>query len=212
MIIDSRKRHLQATGWLLGAIMPMLLLLPSFIFTFAASARDSFHGMRDIFFLLGLIGGIVPLVVGLGYFVTYQGVAATPPDPTSPPLAQPLPGQMARTVPLPTSNREQPVPPPARPDRPRAKAWLVDEKSNNSFQLFQGDTRAGRGKNNDIPFMDKAVSREHILIREENGQFTLYDRGLTGTRVNGKRIDSPVLLTHGDAVELGDTRLRFVIS
>jgi pSer/pThr/pTyr-binding forkhead associated (FHA) protein len=59
---------------------------------------------------------------------------------------------------------------------------------------------------------DKAVSREHILIREENERFTLYDRGSkTGTLVNDRRVEYPVLLEHDDLIVIGDTRLRFVI-
>jgi len=102
--------------------------------------------------------------------------------------------------------------PPERPiQRPRASAWLVNEDGDGNYQLNLGDTRLGRGSPNDIALADPAVSREHALIREANGGFTLFDRASAyGTYVNEQRVTGPVLLQHGDVIRLGDTILRLV--
>jgi pSer/pThr/pTyr-binding forkhead associated (FHA) protein len=117
--------------------------------------------------------------------------------------------------PPPVKEREGTAPPPPPPPKkqPKVNAWLVEAGTNRSHQLNQGDTRIGRAKDNEVVFYDKAVSREHMLIREDRGHFTLYDRGAkTGTYVNGNRVEAPVLLAHDDEIEIGDTRLRFITS
>ena len=87
----------------------------------------------------------------------------------------------------------------------------MDRHNNRNYQLFESDSRLGRGEHNDIVVADRAISREHILIRQEGSHFTLYDRGSrTGTWVNEQRIEGPVLLHHGDVIVLGDTELEFV--
>jgi pSer/pThr/pTyr-binding forkhead associated (FHA) protein len=93
-------------------------------------------------------------------------------------------------------------------------AWLVDEQTGRQYQLFRGDTRIGRkAEVNDIVLNDPTVSREHALIRETNGVFTIYDRGSKGgTFVNAQKIRQPVILYHGDVIELGETRLTFMSS
>ncbi len=99
--------------------------------------------------------------------------------------------------------------------RQQANAWLVldeGEGRKREFRLYCGDVRIGRRKQgNDVVLEDASVSREHALIREENGYFTLFDRGASaGTFVNGHRVREPILLQDGDVLLLGEIRLRFV--
>jgi len=227
IIYDTATRRVRAIGWLMGAILPVLLLLPSALASISLDARAQMQNLLEIFFYLGLIGSIVPIVVAVGYGITYKdlrgcerghtyeaSLAECPicaqerpvyaPPPARPPYREPEPV----TVPPPRPAR------PPRPPRPKANAWLVDEQANRTYQLQQGDTRIGRGKQaNDIVFTDKAISREHVLIREEQGHFTLYDRASkTGTYVNGRRLEGPLLLAHDDVIGIGDTRLRFITS
>jgi adenylate cyclase len=68
----------------------------------------------------------------------------------------------------------------------------------------------GRSAQNDIRLDDPSISREHLLIRHFDGQFTLFDRGSRiGTLVNQQQVTSPCLLQHGDRVTVGDTELEF---
>jgi hypothetical protein len=217
LIYDTQTRRIRAVGWVMGAILAALLLLPSAYFSLAVAPQleenpdQEIAGRREFFFYM------------VGYGITYQGMrgcekghvyaaslgecptcaeeraARTPPPPPPPPIGY-------------ERHDTAPPPPPPPPPPPKANAWLVDERTNRTHQLKQGDTRVGRSKTaNDVVFNDKAVSREHMLIREEGGHFTIYDRGArTGTFINGKRLHAPVLLDHDDIIEIGDTRLRFV--
>ena len=221
LIYDSSNRRIRATGWLLGAILPALLLLPSALFGFAPATRTQMQDLQEVFFYLGLIGGIVPIVVVVGYYITYRGMRgcekghvyeASLAD--CPICAQDRARPASVPVPAPAPRSDQAAASPPPRDRPKANAWLVDEGTNRNYQLYRGDTRIGRRKEaNDIVFADKAISREHVLIREERGHYTIYDRGAsTGTYVNGRRVEGPMLLAHDDVIELGDTRLRFMTS
>jgi hypothetical protein len=228
IIYDTATRRVPAVGWMMGAILPVLLLLPSALAGLSLNVRSQMQNLLEIFFYLGLIGSMVPIVVAVGYGITFKGMrgcgrghvysASLAECPIcaqerqahapSPPFRQPVfPEPEPVTVPPP----RRPSRPP-RPDRPKANAWLVDEQTNRRYQLYQGDTRIGRSKqNNDIVLTDRSVSREHVLIREEQGHFTIYDRASkTGTYVNGHRLEGPMLLDHDDVVEIGDTRLRFI--
>ena len=202
VFVDATQRKVSAIGWKLGAALPILLLLPSLVWRFSSSeVQASLLNLQEMFFILVVVGGIVPVASAIGYAVNYMGY--TPPEPTD------FQEEVYRRPPPPPP----PPPPlePAPPLRPHANAWLVEVGTNRTYQLFQGDTRLGRSKQNDIAFTDPSVSREHALIREERGHFTIYDRGAkTGVYINGKRLRQPMLLDHGDEIEMGDSRLRFV--
>ncbi len=228
LVYDSQTRRVRAAGWILGAILPALLLLPSAWMGLSLEAQVRMQDSLELFFYLGLVGGIVPVVVAVGYLITYKDTrgcerghiydASLAECPVcAQERARQAPAQVPAPPPAPrpgpTPRRERAAPPPP-PPKPKANAWLVDERADRTHRLNQGDTRVGRGKEvNDLVFADKAVSREHMLIREEHGHFTLYDRGSrTGTLVNGSRVESPLLLAHDDIIEIGDTRLRFITS
>ena len=107
------------------------------------------------------------------------------------------------------------TPPPPPPPPPPSDSWyvhagLVDLTRRRTYQLLAGDTRLGRGIQNDIVLDDPAISREHLLIRQEGDQFVLFDRGShIGTLVNSHSIAGPCLLQHGDTITVGDTELEF---
>jgi hypothetical protein len=204
IIFDSQARNVPATGWKAAALLPVILILPTLFFRFSApDTQQSLRNLMETFFFLGIIGGITPLAAAVGYAINYVGYRAQN-EPAPAAYAPPPPPVAPRPEPLPS-------PAPSRPARPHANGWLVDQGSNHSHQLYQGDTRIGRGKQNDIALNDKAVSREHALIREQHGHFTVFDRGSrTGVYLNGQRLQRPEILAHGDTVELGDTRLQFI--
>ncbi|MFQ5616090.1 MAG: FHA domain-containing protein [Anaerolineales bacterium] len=206
IFFDSQSRGVPAMGWKAAGLLPILLILPTLLFRFSSGeTQQSLLNLLETFFFIGIIGGIVPLAAAVGYAINFTGY--TPPlEP--PPQAYPSPPPF---VPKPAPSPPPQPPPRPRPTRPHANAWLIEPDTNRSHQLFQGDTRLGRGTQNDIALTDRAVSREHALIREENGHFTLYDRGSrTGIYLNGQRLQRPELLANGDTIELGDTRLQFV--
>lgn len=95
------------------------------------------------------------------------------------------------------------TPPPVRYP---SNAMLVEMNTGRQYLVYRGRTTIGRSSTNDIVVAGGTVSREHVMIHEENGSFTLYDRASRmGTRVNGQRVGGPMPLRHGDQVVLGDS-------
>lgn len=216
----SQARRLRILGWQIVLGLLTLLLFPSLILKFAPpETQVRWAGQLMPFFYLGLVGSAGCLAVAVVYFISMArqkicpqcGRAYDPILPGCPYCVSPSPPPVLYR---PVEERVQP-PHSSRaelaPARERVNAWLVEGLSERNYQLFQGDTRIGRDSANDIVIHDRAVSREHILIREEQGHFMLYDRGArTGTLVNGQQITGPLALQHGDKIIIGDTELEFV--
>jgi pSer/pThr/pTyr-binding forkhead associated (FHA) protein len=73
-----------------------------------------------------------------------------------------------------------------------------------------GTTRIGRGLACEVRLDDATVSRRHaLLVARDDGVDLLDDRSSNGTHVNGARV-AEARLRHGDAIDLGDVRLRFL--
>lgn len=78
------------------------------------------------------------------------------------------------------------------------------------YDLQPGTVTIGREESNTIAFPDDStVSRSHAQISSSNGSFTIYDQGSSnGTFVNGVKVAEQVL-SPGDEIQIGSTRLRF---
>ena len=68
----------------------------------------------------------------------------------------------------------------------------------------------GRRQGNDLVIDDMSVSRQHALLRIEDGRIMLENASSKGTQLNGEKISDPVEVCAGDVVELGDVRLELV--
>lgn len=74
-------------------------------------------------------------------------------------------------------------------------------------------TRMGRHPDSEIILDDITVSRRHAEITRSAAGYTVSDAGsLNGTYVNHERIDTPLVLGHGDEVQVGKFRLVFVVA
>jgi len=80
------------------------------------------------------------------------------------------------------------------------------------ISLGQG-TAIGYGrKKNDVHLDDEYISRAHARIDRQADTFQLMDlKSKNGTKVNGTRLEpySPLPLSNGDTIEMGDTVLVF---
>lgn len=75
VFISSLTRKMPALGWRLAAVLLALLVLPAAIWRFVpAETQATLEGYKEIIFYLGIIGGIVPLFVALGYLLRFQGL------------------------------------------------------------------------------------------------------------------------------------------
>ena len=234
VLYDSARRRLPAIGWRMGIIITALFIVPAILYRFTIgdppNPNSPLYDFSEIIFYLGILGGVLPPVLAIGYFVSYAGLMGCPqghvyeaalgqcpecarlmtPPPTpivypSQQIQQVVP-QVVRTVP----QQVESMPPP----KPKAQTWLVAQDGH-SYQLNLGETLIGRSSQNDIQFSgDTTLGRQHAKIVEQNGHFRLVDLGSKNhTRVNNHIVRQPVLLEPDDEIQFGDnTVLRFVTS
>jgi len=223
LFYDSTNRRLPAIGWRLGTVLSALLILPAMIFRFSsAETQLSLDPFVETIFYLGLIGGILPAVLAIGYYVTYRGLVGCAnghvyeavlgqcPECTRAAQAS-VPSPIQQAYPSPQSI-PPPQPEPLPPIRPKANAWLVSRDGRN-YQLCQGETTIGRSSSNDVQFSgETTVSRQHAKILEKDGRFYLTDlASSTGTRVNNRIIRQTTLLESDDEIQFGERVIvRFV--
>lgn len=93
--------------------------------------------------------------------------------------------------------------------RPRAGAEvvLVRSASQAGARLTVNRTVVmGRGSEADFLLDDPYASELHLRLSPHNGHVVLHDLGSTnGTYVNGRRVSTPMVLSQGDAVQVGKT-------
>ena len=79
MIYDIQKRMLKATGWLMAAILSGLLIVPVILYRFTVNPvlpdpTSPLVSYGEAIFYLGILAGIAPVVIAVGYYVTFQGL------------------------------------------------------------------------------------------------------------------------------------------
>lgn len=234
IIYDSGTRRLPSLGWKLGVMFSAASILPAIIYRFTTDPNNPLLSPLAPFaepvFYLGVLAGLLPIVLVIGYYVTFQGMMGCPRgmhgayevvlgqcpecaamDRPRDPIIMQAPNNDRGGYQQPNIDRgvsDAPLP----PSKPKVQAWLVAANGKN-YQLCQNETVIGRLPSNDIYLTgDTTVSRQHAKIIEQNGRFKLVDLGSKGlTRVNGRIVREPVLLEPDDEVRLGDnTTLRFV--
>lgn len=90
-------------------------------------------------------------------------------------------------------------------------AWLINTKTEHSYQLLEGENYIGRSPDNDVVIEDPTVSRNHALIRYQNGEYILsIQAAQTDIRVNNYPIERPIQLSSEDEILFGSTIFHFV--
>ena len=82
------------------------------------------------------------------------------------------------------------------------------------YELVSDETLIGRNPTTHITLLDEGISREHtmILYDQVDSAYLIEDlQSTNGTKVNGKRVRSATL-SHGDEIQIGHTRFRFVVN
>ncbi|HEX8539995.1 MAG TPA: FHA domain-containing protein, partial [Cystobacter sp.] len=79
------------------------------------------------------------------------------------------------------------------------------------FACIRTEMRVGRTEDNDIAIDHRSLSRLHAkIVREDTGEWRIIDmQSANGMSVNGE-IYAQASLSHGDIVELGHVKMRFV--
>jgi pSer/pThr/pTyr-binding forkhead associated (FHA) protein len=77
------------------------------------------------------------------------------------------------------------------------------------FEIEKTETLIGRAPTCDLQIPDDSMSREHAVVLCDGDDANLEDlQSTNGVRVNGKRVRS-VELSHGDEIEIGQTKIVF---
>jgi hypothetical protein len=83
-------------------------------------------------------------------------------------------------------------------------------RAGESFRPTGERTRIGRSPDCEIFLDDVTVSRNHAVLLQQDGKFTVEDQGsLNGTFVNRHRIESAPL-EEGDELQIGKYRMTFI--
>lgn len=69
-----------------------------------------------------------------------------------------------------------------------------------TVSLDDPEVMIGRDPSCAICMPHPKVSRRHAVLRQVAGGHEIENRGVNGTKVNGRRIDAPQLLEPGDAI------------
>lgn len=223
LFYDSGSRRLPALGWRMGTLLTALLILPAILYRFTTDPLDPFTSplapFAEPIFYLGVLGGLIPIVLAVGYYVTFQGMLGCPRG--IHPAFEAVLGQCPECAREDLRGRSYPeeaprpvhreresgggggyVPP--APEKAKVAAWLVGKKN---YQLCAGETTIGRSPENDVYLTgDNTVSRQHAKIIQQGQHFKLFQIGTTGmTRVNGRTVREPVLLEADDEIKFGDS-------
>jgi VWFA-related protein len=92
-------------------------------------------------------------------------------------------------------------------------AMLIDRKNPaQRMDVAKPVVTIGRSQDSDLQVDHNTVSRQHAVIKLEDGEFRLYDMGSTnGTFVGDDRIREPIVLQDGSVVKFGERPFIFKI-
>jgi pSer/pThr/pTyr-binding forkhead associated (FHA) protein len=80
-----------------------------------------------------------------------------------------------------------------------------------TVELRGAETLIGRAPSCDLQIPDDSMSREHAVVLCDGESASVEDlQSTNGIKVNGKRVRSHEL-SHGDEIEIGQTRLVFTL-
>lgn len=146
--------------------------------------------------------------------ITKPAVQPQPVQPAQP--QQPAAPQNSRLSRIPRSGQGGYAPQgahgaPASPAAPAAVApRLFLEINGRMYPINRLPFTLGRGSESDLRLDDKGVSRRHVQLSAHDGAIIATDLGSTnGTLVNGAPLRSPVVLTNGSLLRMGNTRIIF---
>lgn len=88
-------------------------------------------------------------------------------------------------------------------------AYLVEMGTTTAHPLAKDVIRIGRDPANDILIRDATVSRVHAEVRLFGVTRSISVVGSTGARVNDERVTTPMVLSAGDRIEIGNKTFVF---
>ncbi len=93
---------------------------------------------------------------------------------------------------------------------PKHLAMLVNKTRPDQKHDLKGTMNVGRAPDNQIVVDHPTISRHHAWVKEDGGEFTVFDIGsANGTFVNDERIEAPRQLQNGDIIRFGEVEFAF---
>ena len=156
------------------------------------------------FFILGLIGGIIPIISSIAYAVysvssLQKGIDSC----YNPPIVDGLPTEMQYAD---ERTKVETI--------PKTKGCLINKSAGKTYMLSSINV-IGRGslqeiEGNKIRLGDSYVSRVHARMIFDGNRFKISDSSSkSGTYVNNQKIKGWVTLEDGDEIKIGRTYLKF---
>jgi hypothetical protein len=175
-------------------------------------------------YLLALVIGVAVVVGAIQLYRRNPGPVASKlaqlgvqiPQPGEQPLSQAtpfMPDPLPRAQPVQKIVLQDATPDPiavAAPSMPMGEPTIVTQDGT-VIPLSEGPTAVGRDPGLGLSLTaETTVSRRHAQFSRIGNEVTLEDFASTnGTYVNGVRIQSPVVLNPGDAVQFGSAKFRY---
>ncbi|WP_375761091.1 FHA domain-containing protein [Corallococcus exercitus] len=96
-------------------------------------------------------------------------------------------------------------------EQPRLLVLAPNEFKGQEYDCNRTELRIGRTSENDVALDHRSLSRTHAkIVREETGEWRVIDmQSANGLSVNGESY-AQATLAHGDIIEMGHVKLRFV--
>ncbi len=237
IFFDSQSNSKSATLWRVLSLLAAIVVIPSVILSLFPELALGLSNLLTLFALLGLVATLVSLISLLLYTVGL-GVHAYPTEPESLDY-DPVPvtsrdvnddtapqnsGKTNTEPQTPVTNNYTEVVMPlnddltqvfARPQQQRRPlAWVVALNGPDSGKTYRLKDLADIGrdsKHNDISLDDRTISRQHARIRQEDGEFVIYDlASANGVNVNGETVQRQVV-HNGDRIVIGQVELGFLL-
>ncbi|MBN1137630.1 MAG: VWA domain-containing protein [Anaerolineae bacterium] len=93
---------------------------------------------------------------------------------------------------------------------PKHLGMLVNKARPDQKHDLKGTMNVGRAPDNQIVVDHPTISRHHGWIKEDKGEFVVFDIGsANGTFVNGEQIEAPHRLESGDIIRFGEVEFVF---
>ena len=91
----------------------------------------------------------------------------------------------------------------------KGPSYVVYEFERRAYPLSARTFTIGRDAGSDIVVREPAVSRSHVEVRDDNGEFMIHSTGATGTLLNGEPLLVPSKLEDGDRIGIGSMEFTF---
>lgn len=216
VFLHAYFKEISTIAYKLLIILPILFIIPSLIFTLSPyENKVSMASNITLFFILGLIGGIISIIVAIVYAtysssykrknyckfhnIYYEGDVC----PVCSADIEPLRPSQAQSTIIESAEK--------------AKGYLINKTTGKPHTLSNvaiiGRGTHSEGEGSKININDYYVSRTHARIEFDGYRFKLSDSSSrSGTFVNGKKIKGWVTLEDGDLLKVGKTHLKFTQS